>query len=173
MKKIFLITTLIWIHSFSLSQNAKVNWYSFNAGFGNTTNQNTKVVSVVDQSLIGSSQTANVKIESGFLSPFSTTIVSVNEPKDVPKSFSLLQNFPNPFNPITTIKFSLAKSTFVSLKVYNIVGEEIARLVSEELQAGNHQVIWNADGFASGVYFYRLQTEEGKFTQVKKLILLK
>jgi hypothetical protein len=172
-KVIYIVIVLIFFLNITLAQNAKVNWSSFNMGFSNPTSQHTKVVSVVGQSFIGSTQTANIHIESGFLSPFSSSLVSVIEPKDLPPSFSLQQNYPNPFNPTTTIKFALPKPSVVSLKIFNIVGEEVAKLVSEELQAGIHQAIWNANGFPSGVYFYRLQTNDGKFVQTKKLILLK
>ncbi len=87
------------------------------------------------------------------------------------KSFQLLQNYPNPFNPSTTIRFSLPKASDVNLSIYNILGERITVLVSEHMNAGPHLVEWNASGFASGVYFYRL--EAGSFNKTKKLILIK
>jgi len=91
--------------------------------------------------------------------------------QQVPESYSLGQNYPNPFNPSTTIAFSIPQTEFVTLKVYNTVGEEVASLVSKQLPAGTYQSSWNAEGFASGVYYYRL--EAGKFMQIKKLLLLK
>lgn len=93
---------------------------------------------------------------------------SENEP---PPSFSLKQNYPNPFNPSTTIEFALPQSQFVKLSVYNMLGEEIERLVENVLHAGRYKIEWNAKGFNSGIYFYRLQT--GNFIETKKLILLK
>ncbi len=86
--------------------------------------------------------------------------------------FALHQNFPNPFNPSTTIEFSLPQINFVTLKVYNMVGQEMATLVSEKLSAGVYKYDWDASGFASGVYVYKLTTDKG-FVQSKKLILLK
>jgi hypothetical protein len=83
----------------------------------------------------------------------------------------LLQNYPNPFNPSTTISFSLPKRSFVSLKIYDLIGREIATIVSEELSAGNYSRQWTAESFTSGVYFYRL--EAGSFIETKKLILLR
>jgi hypothetical protein len=83
----------------------------------------------------------------------------------------LLQNYPNPFNPSTTISFSLPKRSFVSLKIYDLIGREIATIVSEELPAGNYSRQWIAESFTSGVYFYRL--EAGSFIETKKLILLR
>ncbi|MCW8805476.1 MAG: T9SS type A sorting domain-containing protein, partial [Ignavibacteriaceae bacterium] len=93
-------------------------------------------------------------------------------------TFNLEQNYPNPFNPITTIKFSIPSVTLsevegsvVTLKVYDILGNEIATLVNEELPAGEFEVEWNAEKFPSGVYFYQLKA--GSFIQTKKMILLK
>ncbi len=88
-----------------------------------------------------------------------------------PDAFSLEQNYPNPFNPATTISFSLPSKSFVSMKVFNVIGIEVATVVSEELPAGNYTMQWHADGLSSGVYFYRLQA--GSFSETKKLILLK
>ena len=83
----------------------------------------------------------------------------------------LLQNYPNPFNPSTTISFSLPKRSFVSLKIYDVIGREIATIVSEELSAGTYSRQWTAESFTSGIYFYRL--EAGSFIETKKLILLR
>ncbi|GAB4376098.1 MAG: hypothetical protein Kow0042_22090 [Calditrichia bacterium] len=88
------------------------------------------------------------------------------------EKFILYQNYPNPFNPTTTIEFALPQGGFVSLKIYNILGEEVAMLVSERLAAGKYKYNWNATGLANGVYFYRLKTDKG-FQQIRKLILLK
>lgn len=90
---------------------------------------------------------------------------------EIPSSFSLAQNFPNPFNPTTTIEFSLPKSGVVTLAVFNILGEQVKTLINEERSAGKQSVNFNANNFASGVYFYRLQT--GNLVQTKKMLLLK
>jgi hypothetical protein len=83
----------------------------------------------------------------------------------------LKQNYPNPFNPTTNIEFSIPNSEFVTLKVYNILGEEVARLVSEKLAAGQYKYDWDARKLASGVYLYRLKASE--YVDVKKMILMK
>ena len=89
-----------------------------------------------------------------------------------PESYFLAEAYPNPFNPTTNIKLTVPKSAVVSLKIYNLVGQEVAELVSERLTPGTYEYQWNASGFASGVYFYRLETNTG-FIQTKKLVLLK
>jgi photosystem II stability/assembly factor-like uncharacterized protein len=89
----------------------------------------------------------------------------------LPTTFALEQNYPNPFNPSTTIVFRLAVRSFVSLKVFDVLGREVATLVSEELHAGNYPVTWEAAAFPSGVYFCGLRA--GSFVEAKKLVLLR
>ncbi len=89
----------------------------------------------------------------------------------LPEEFSLSQNHPNPFNPVTEISFSLPQANQVSLDVYNITGQKVAEIASGQFEAGNHSVTWDASGQASGVYFYRLQA--GEFEATRKMLLLK
>jgi hypothetical protein len=89
-----------------------------------------------------------------------------------PTAFRLHQNYPNPFNPTTTINYELQITNYIDLSVYNLLGQKVATLVSRRQNAGQYQVDWNAAGFASGVYYYRLSTESG-FIQTKKLVLVK
>jgi hypothetical protein len=86
-------------------------------------------------------------------------------------SFHLDQNYPNPFNPSTTISYAIPKSGFVQLKVYNILGQEVATLVSEIKKQGLHKINFDASALASGVYTYRIKS--GDFTAARKFILLK
>jgi hypothetical protein len=85
--------------------------------------------------------------------------------------FDLNQNYPNPFNPSTSISFSLPTQSFVSLRVFDVIGREVATIVSEEMPSGSYIRQWNAVGFPSGVYFYRLQA--GSFAESKKFVLVK
>jgi hypothetical protein len=94
----------------------------------------------------------------------------------VVKDFSLLQNFPNPFNPSTKINFSLAVDSKVKLNIYNLLGEQVAQLLNSNLTAGNHDVVFDATNLNSGVYFYKLEANgiDGQaFTSTKKMILTK
>jgi hypothetical protein len=88
-----------------------------------------------------------------------------------PVQFELFQNHPNPFNPSTTIRFTLPKSSHVRLSIFNILGEEIAVLLNHEMPDGTHFTEWNAEGRSSGVYFYRLQA--GDYSETKKLMVLR
>jgi hypothetical protein len=91
--------------------------------------------------------------------------------ENLPTEFTLKQNYPNPFNPNTSIEFSIPKQEFVTLKIYNLLGQEVTTLVSDRLKAGNYNYIWNAGTLASGVYFYEL--EVGDFVETRKMILLR
>jgi hypothetical protein len=88
-----------------------------------------------------------------------------------PMEFSLEQNYPNPFNPTTTLSFAISHSSFVILKIYDVLGNEVATLVNEEKYAGSYDVRFNASNLSSGIYFYKLQA--GKFMQTKKMVLLR
>jgi hypothetical protein len=91
--------------------------------------------------------------------------------KEIIKEFELSQNFPNPFNPNTTIRYQIPKSGNVTLKIYDVLGAEVTTLVNEEKVAGKYEVSFNASKLASGVYIYRIQA--GDFISSKKMILLK
>jgi len=98
---------------------------------------------------------------------------------EVPKQFALSQNYPNPFNPITKIKFAIplsrgvseGRGVFVTLKIYDILGREVATLVNEQLSLGTYEVEWDASNYPSGVYFYKLITSE--HTETKRMVLIK
>ncbi|RMH95521.1 MAG: T9SS C-terminal target domain-containing protein [Calditrichaeota bacterium] len=95
---------------------------------------------------------------------------------NAPNSFELHQNFPNPFNPTTTIRFALPEANLVTVEIYNIMGQKVKTLISDNLEAGYHQVVWDATNdhgnkVASGIYIYRMKA--GAFTEVKKMTLLK
>ncbi|MCH7886446.1 MAG: T9SS type A sorting domain-containing protein [Candidatus Marinimicrobia bacterium] len=109
----------------------------------------------------------SVYVYTGFSSPVGVE----SEIAGLPAEFSLSQNYPNPFNPETVIEFALPQSGDVSLVVYNIRGEEVARLLSGTVPAGNHRVSWHASNIASGIYLYKLQA--GGFAQTRKMLLLK
>lgn len=99
----------------------------------------------------------------------STSVEIIDE--NIPSEFTLSQNYPNPFNPATKIQYSIPEASFVQLKVYDIIGNEVSTLVSEEQSAGSYRVDFDGQGLSSGIYFYKIQT--GNYAETKKMNLLK
>jgi len=105
-----------------------------------------------------------------------TTIISISSgvndrTNDLPLTYELKQNYPNPFNPSTTIAFDVPSVGHVQLRIFDLLGREVASLLNEQRNAGRYHVEWDASRFSSGVYFYRI--ESGEFKQTKKLMLVK
>lgn len=100
-----------------------------------------------------------------------TEVTGVNENNEIPQNFSLFQNYPNPFNPTTTISFNILKEGLVNLSIYNALGEKKAEIVNEVMNAGMHNITFNASNLASGVYFYKISS--GSFTETKQMLLMK
>ena len=95
----------------------------------------------------------------------------INKNNNIPKTFFISQNYPNPFNPSTTIDFSIPKSSNVSLKIYDVLGNEVMNVMNEFKPAGNYSVNVNAMNLTSGIYFYKFVA--GQFTNTKKMIITK
>ena len=104
-------------------------------------------------------------------SVFTIDQVTSLEDKNLPKTYALYLNYPNPFNPFTSISYSIPKTSLTKLIVYDILGREIKTLVNEEKLPGNYEIEFNASDLSSGIYFYRLQT--GNFIETKKMVLMK
>ena len=98
-----------------------------------------------------------------------TAISKIQE--EIPCSYKLFQNYPNPFNPATNIRYQIQKSSFVNLRVYDLLGREVATLANEKLNAGEYEAAFDGSNLPSGVYFYKLTT--GDFTEIKKMLLIK
>ncbi len=103
-----------------------------------------------------------------------TNISHVDSDQKLPLAakFNLHQNYPNPFNPTTNINYQLPITNYVDLSIYNLLGQKVATLISQQQEAGFHQLEWDATGLASGVYYYRLSTDAG-FIKTRKLMLLR
>ena len=130
------------------------------------------VLGTLGQATIGPSCNASYHAKFGFwYLILSSVVTDVEGGADVPSVFRLDQNAPNPFNPTTTIRFALPESEKVTLKIYDIIGREIATLVDQELPAGGHSIVLKPERMASGVYFYRI--EAGTFLQSKRMVLVK
>ncbi len=120
---------------------------------------------------INQDETMSVNTIIRYLGDSKTTSSTDNNDKIIPSSFNLFQNYPNPFNPNTVIKWEQPANSHVLLKVYDLLGREVATLVNEEKAAGNYKVTFDAKNLANGVYFYSLKA--GNYSSVKKMILLK
>ncbi|HET7153296.1 MAG TPA: T9SS type A sorting domain-containing protein [Candidatus Kapabacteria bacterium] len=144
------------------------NWESFNDGLSNgLLSKLAFAFAIHDGYIFVANQTDTIWRRS--LSDFTTDVYS--EPEKLPAKFSLSQNYPDPFNPLTTIDFHLDAPGNVSLKIFDALGNETATLVNGHIEAGDHSVMWNAGTTKSGVYFCRLQIGSG--TLVKQLVLVK
>jgi hypothetical protein len=157
-------------------QSYSVIWSSFSGGFGTPKSDTTEIGSIIGQSFSGRGANSTTAITSGFLARPNTVTSVGDKTGSLPLSFSLSQNFPNPFNPSTTIRFQVAAATHVTLKVYDVLGREVASLVDEEKTGGEYRVTFDAANVASGVYFYRLQANGAggsTYVETRKLVLLK
>ncbi len=143
------------------------------ATLGDGTNGTVRCIAATDSDIYfgGQFSTAGDKPSYKFARYNPNGITAVNDKPSVASTFQLLQNYPNPFNPSTTIAFDIPHRSNVVLKVYDILGREVATLANSQMDAGQHAVVWNAERFSSGVYFYRLQT--GDVTRTMKMILMK
>jgi hypothetical protein len=147
-----------WAIRWQNTHTENVDWYSCSAAHSQSLNGNRKAYAAwwLWARLAGWTGTTEV----------------AKPTKDIPRIFNISQNYPNPFNPTTTIEFTLNKDSKVLLKVYNVLGQEVATLIDGEIQAGIlHRVPFDASRLSSGIYFYRLEAKGN--VQVKKLVLMK
>jgi len=166
-------TTLVATAQFKISASAS-SWTQFSVDLlylTNDTPDDCKITFVI----IGPTTGGNARANSYFLLDDVTltgTNTSVNDKNTIPAKFSLDQNYPNPFNPSTKIQYNLPENSFVSLKVYNTIGQEVAALVNDVVPAGSHEINFDASKLNSGVYFYTLKSGNN-FVQTRKMILMK
>ena len=151
-----------------ISEDGGSSWVSINRGTpGN--------IGVVDLLLVADTNVDQIYFATRGSGVYKyTNIITSNKGEMgilLPTSFMLVQNYPNPFNTTTTIEYSIPRSENVSIVIYNLLSEEVARLVKAEMPAGYHTATWNASNVSSGIYFYRLRA--GDFVQTKKMVLLK
>jgi hypothetical protein len=172
---------LTWSCHSSTAQTVVISWQAFTRGFANGQSGNVAVTSAVAQTFVGSSESGALEEDLGFLSDplLRGVITGVNHSDELPLAFSLNQNYPNPFNPSTTIIYQLPTTSYVTIKIFDILGREVETLTDGLQPAGIHNLQWDGKNHASGVYCYRLQarpTEGGQardFTATKKLMLLR
>jgi hypothetical protein len=168
---ISLCCCFLLLSSFTFSQpDLKANVVS--AGGSISVNSNYNLNGSLGQSGIGLVLNSNYTHRAGFWENVYFILTDVDDSEsELPISFGISQNYPNPFNPTTTIKYSVPEESFVSIRVYDILGRLVTSLVEEEQTIGYYEVKFNAINIASGAYFYRM--EAGDFVDIKKLIILK
>lgn len=159
---------------FEIERNKKQNdkneqWMKIGFVNGNGNSNSPKQYTFTDEGIVSGKYSYRLKqIDNDGQFEYSKAIeVDFN----TPKKFALNQNYPNPFNPVTTISWEIPEDNFVTLKIYDPLGKEVATIVNEYKQSGFYQTNFNADGLSSGMYFYTLGT--GSFVQTKKMILIK
>lgn len=178
-KKILLI--LLFLNISALSQTTQISWNTFSTGYSESASGNIFIKSIAGQPFVGTESSGTSIIGSGFFyNPDAAgKITSINDFEiGIPSVYELHQNYPNPFNPSTVISYQLPVAGYVTLKIYDILGREAAKLVNKEQQAGDYKIKFDGANLPSGIYFYELSTEnlsDGRqdFHQTKKMILLK
>lgn len=158
--------------STALSQT-QIVYHSFHSGIFRSEGNGSVLTSVLGQTILGTSSGNGVTVSSGYSAFGKGSMTSVSPlPVIVPVEFALYQNFPNPFNPSTTILFTVPVREETTLKVYNILGQEVSVLFNGIAEAGEyHRITFDASRLASGIYFARVQS--GGKTLLKKMTLLK
>ena len=166
-------TILVASGDFTISASAS-SWTQFSLDLFYSTNDTPDICKLIF-SIDGPATGGDPHVNSYFLLDdiiLTGTNTSVNDKNIIPAKFSLDQNYPNPFNPSTKIQYNLHENSFVSLKVYNAIGQEVATLVNDVVPAGLHEILFDASGLNSGVYFYTLKAGNN-FVQTRKMILIK
>ncbi len=146
------------------STNEGVNWVTFNTGFPNVEVYDLKYKEVPKILLAATHGRGCFTFDV-------STIVSIKNANEIPDKFALFQNYPNPFNPSTTIKYEIPAKGFVSIKIYDVLGNELSSAINRELQAGSYEYSFDASKYTSGVYFYRLIA--GDYEDTKSMMLVK
>lgn len=172
MNRVTLFTMLLCVTVTAVAQE-QISSSVFGNGAAATSNGSFKIVGTLGQPAIGpANNNVNTQLAGFWYTTFElVTSVEQIENDLLPTEFRLEQNYPNPFNPSTTIQFAVPKASHVTIKIYDILGRQVATLVDEEYQAGHYKVMFEAGDLASGLYVYQIQA--GDFRATKKLMLLK
>ena len=179
-KIVILIITACFTYYSSINAQIKLTHYVIGSGASTITGSVHNTSVTIGQPTIGNTSNFMYSNYIGFWYQYAETITDVKKDNNngAPIVFQLYQNFPNPFNPSSTIKYSIPEQSKVTLKVFDILGSEVLTLVNDEQSRGNYEVEFEGSKLTSGVYFYRLQVYPdavgaGDFVKTKKMILLK
>ncbi len=168
--KILVFCVLIFATTASIYAQFKIQENVFSCGGTNSLNTNFILKGTTGEQFASLMMSSSYILHQGFWNSVTIT-TEVEEENELPEKFQLFQNYPNPFNPTTTIKYELPEEVSVTLKVYNILGQEVKTLINSFQQAGRYELEFDAGHLASGTYFLRLETDH--YTGVKKMLILK
>jgi hypothetical protein len=171
--RLWFIWGLIMGPSLAPSQTPGIHWWSLDGGFQYSPGSGVAVIATGGQNAAGVMQGDNLRLTAGFLAHPGTGAAVLGIPADpgLPAEFSLAQNFPNPFNPTTLVRYQLPVVSEIRLSIFDLLGREVDVPVHGVQPPGTYEVRWNAAGMASGVYFYRLTA--GDFVQTRKMVVVK
>jgi len=169
------ITIVLYLNAYSQVNQYKIQGHLSEFSQDILGDKEILILSRVGQSIIGTSSNTMLKVNSGIASVWDNLLKLEkfnNESEQIViKEFRLYQNFPNPFNPTTIMKFEIPLDSYVTLRVYDILGNEITTLINEEKTTGAYEVNFDARSFSSGIYFYTISA--GSFRTTKKMLLVK
>ena len=175
---IFFILMVFCLVHYTIRAQTTLTSYVVGNGAAVITNSNHNLSATFGQPIIGNTGNTLNTGKIGFWYQYSQTITNVEDRwmYEVPKQFELHQNYPNPFNPTTVIRYGIPKESSVKVIVYNILGQQIAKLAEDEYATGLHHITWDGKSaygksVSTGVYFYRIKTND--FVETKKMVLLK
>lgn len=149
----------------------KLKTWSFSNGVTNGFSENLLLHKNIGQMAIGESSSEDFTLLAGFWYTIFLPPSDITNERKTPLNYSLQQNFPNPFNPVTTITFSLPKADNVIINLYNCQGQMVKTITNKRFKKGWHKLIYDGIGLSTGQYFYRIKT--GNFTRVKKMLLIR
>ncbi len=170
------IILICFVISFNLNEHVNAQYIVKQSVIGNggtaISNVSHRLVGTIGQPGVGMVSSTVYIYKAGFWYQSGNIVIGIESISNaLPREFRLEHNYPNPFNPQTTIKFALPDRSFVTLKIFDLLGREVTSLVDGDLQPGVHKVVFDANGLSNGVYFFRIQTDG--FVMTRKLMLLK
>jgi hypothetical protein len=173
MKSSYIITfcgliVILWHVAIWAQEN--LNNGIISSGASNSSNTDFKINGTIAQPLVNFSSNGSYRVSSGFWPGFGL-VVRVEDELSIPNNYELFYNYPNPFNPSTTIKYSIIKPGRVTLILYNSLGQKVETLIDEEKTIGTYSIAFDAKNISSGIYFYRIVAND--FVETKRMILLK